>query len=176
LGLIDFGFGVQLGPLRAENLELYRNWRNDSSVRYWCRQSDLISQSEQVRWFERQDLDPTIKMYEILKVGGPVGVCGLTSMDLIARRAEFSLYIGPNHHRKGLGELGLRTLLAHGFNNYGLNGIWGETFEGNPAAALFEKVGMKKEGTRRQFYFKGGRYLDAHLYSILWPEWMGPLL
>jgi hypothetical protein len=37
--------------------------------------------------------------------------------------------------------------------------------------ALFEKVGMKREGKRRDFYFRDGAYHDAHLFSILRADW-----
>jgi ribosomal-protein-alanine N-acetyltransferase len=95
-----------------------------------------------------------------------LGVCGLTSMDLINRRAEFSLYIGPEFQGQGFGKNALKTLLAHGFRNYGLNRIWGESFEGNPAIAMFESLGFEPEGIRKEFYFKGGKFIDAYLFSI----------
>ena len=56
--------------------------------------------------------------------------------------------------------------------NQNLNVIWGETFEGNHAYDMFLKLGMKHEGTRRQFYFKEGKHIDAHLVSITRQEFM----
>jgi RimJ/RimL family protein N-acetyltransferase len=99
-----------------------------------------------------------------------VGVCGLTNMDLINRRAEFSLYVADPGQGKGYGEAALRALIAKGFNTYGLNCIWGEVFEGNPAIAMFERVGFKPEGRRREFYFREGRFIDAILISLLRSE------
>ena len=98
-------------------------------------------------------------------------MCGLTSIDYINSRAEFSLYIGHSYQRQGFAKDALKALLEVAFNEVNLNGVWGETFEGNHALNLFEKLGMKKEGTRRQFYFKGGKYIDAHLVSITREEW-----
>ena len=100
------------------------------------------------------------------KTWHPVGVCGLTDIDWINRRAEFSLYVAPEQHRKGLGHRALNLLFAEGFGTLNLNLIWGETFKGNPAAIMFLKAGMKKEGTRREFYYRNGIYTDAILYSI----------
>lgn len=105
----------------------------------------------------------------------PIGVCGLTSIDMEARKAEFSLYIGPEHQGKGYGSEALKLLLYHGFLNLGLNQIWGETFDKNPAAKMFEELGFKKDGTRRQFYMKSGKLIDCHLYSILRDEWVRSL-
>lgn len=101
-----------------------------------------------------------------------VGVCGLTSIDWINRRAEFSLYLGPEHQGQGLGEAALRALCAHGFNVLNLNCIWGEAFDGNPAIKMFERVGFKEEGRRRQFYYREGKYIDAVLFSLLRSEYV----
>lgn len=100
-----------------------------------------------------------------------VGVCGLTSIDLHNRRAEFSLYIAPALHGQGFGRKGLELLLTHGFKNLGLNVIWGEVFDGNPAAKLFRRLGFVKEGTRREFYFRDGKFIDAHIVSLTAGEW-----
>lgn len=172
--MIDFEFGVDLEALNAIQAERARKWRNDERIYKWCRQSDVISHADQMDWYERQRNDPTIKMYAIMQrheksaidADRVVGVCGLTSIDTLNRRAEFSLYIAPEYQRKGLAKAALKTLLRHGFENLNLHLIWGETFDGNPAAKMFEHLGFRHEGTRREFYFKAGRYIDAHLYSV----------
>ena len=99
-----------------------------------------------------------------------LGVCGLTSIDLINRRAEFSLYIEPRQHGNSYGKKALKTLCKFGFEDLGLNSIWGESFEGNHAASIFESLGFKHEGLRRAFYFKKGKFIGANLYSLLKSE------
>jgi RimJ/RimL family protein N-acetyltransferase len=160
---------------------MIRAWRNDYKVWRWCRQNDFISDIEQVRWFERQAADPSIKMYKIVvkfenlaedksKIV-TVGVCGLTSIDYINRRGEFSLYIAPAFQGNNFGRQALCCLLTHGFLNLGMHSIYGETFDGNPAIKMFESLGFRKEGTRREFYFRDGGFIDAHLYSMTEGEW-----
>ena len=164
--MIDFGYGVSLGTISKSQLEKLRKWRNHHEIWRWCRQNDLISEHDQDAWYSRIISDSTIKMYTISDHAQVVGVCGLTSIDLHNRRAEFSLYIGPEHQHKGHGRACLRSLLRHGFDNLGLNIIWGETFEGNHAYSMFESLGFLWEGTRRQFYYKAGNFVDAELYSV----------
>lgn len=164
--MIDFGYGVSLDRIRLVDLEILRQWRNDYRIWRWCRQNDLISEIDQDAWYERQAKDPSISMYKILDKNECIGVCGLTSIDYINRRGEFSLYIAPKYQTFGFSKMALKTLFRHGFSNIGLNRIWGETFEGNFAASLFEGMGMKKEGTRKEFYFRDGDFIDADLYSI----------
>lgn len=172
--MINHGYGVNLYRVSEYSTDLPR-WRNDERIRKWCRQNDVISMAHHKRWLLWQDTDPNTKMYEIHKVTSDtrlqhetiVGVCGLTSIDWFNCHAEFSLYIGPEHQRQGYARKALRTLLHQAFYGFGMANIYGECFEGNPAAKLFEQLGFKLEGTRRDFYFRNGQYIDAHLYSIL---------
>ena len=165
--MIDFGYGIQLRPFNKQDLTMAFQWRNDSRIWRWTRQSDLINWEDHLKWFGSIENNPKIKMYMICDEEGSIGVCGLTSIDMIHRHAEFSLYIDPDKHRRGFATQSLKTLLAHGFENLGLKSIWGETFEDNPAQFLFKKIGMKEEGVRREFYFKQGLYWDAILFSML---------
>lgn len=170
--MIDCGYGAVLGPLDKKYSVKIREWRNDYSIWRWCRQNDLISDQAQERWMQRQDEDPSIKMYSILVSGNIVGVCGLTSIDLYNRRAEFSIYIASEHQKKSYGKWALQTLIDHAFLNLNLNIVWGETVGENPAMEMFEKVGFQKEGVRREFYFKDGNYQDSTLFSIGLDRWI----
>lgn len=152
-----------------------RKWRNYPEIYEWCRQHTLLSETEHRKWLERIETDNSIKMYGIHKNAQPVGVCGFTSINLINRSAEFSLYIGLPFQGHGFGREALHRLLEHGFNEFGFNRIWGETFDKNPAVKTFEKIGMKKEGTLRQSYFKNGKFIDSHIYSILASEFFAKL-
>ena len=146
--------------------QLFR-WRNSPEVFKWCRQNDLINAKSHHAWYERQSVDPKIRMYLIREEAGvPVGACGLTDMDFINQRAEFSLYIDPAMQGQGYGKQALRLLCWHGFHAYPLKIIWGESFEGNHAVDMFKKVGFQQEGKRRDFYFREGRHIDAILFSI----------
>ena len=180
--MIDFGHGAALVNLKHEDSHKLRAWRNNMSIWKWCRQNDLIEYHEHHDWFEKQRTDPSIKMYQIqvgtigIGSGEPLnvaGVCGLTSIDTLNRRAEFSCYVGPEYQKKGYAKAALKTLFDHGFKNLGLKLIYCETFEGNPAIHLFENtLKMKREGVRRSFYFKDGKFIDAVLLSVLDTEWL----
>ena len=174
-------YEVSLGPLDSTHREVIRKWRNDFRIIEWTRQSDFISDLEQEVWFRNQASDQTIKMYSVnLRSDGKesqiIGVAGFTSIDLRNSRAEFSLYISPDLHRRGLGKIALKILFDHGFINLGFNQIYGETFDQNPAMKMFLSAGMRHDGTRRGFYFKNGKYIDAHLISITAEEHGKPRL
>ena len=175
---------ISLRRLRgATDGDLTFAWRNNPEIYKWCRQVDVLHPEPHKRWYDNQQLDPTVSMYMIEASVGidfnsrekiiPVGVCGLTGIDLINRRAEFSLYIAPDSQGCGFGEMALRALVAKGFKAYGLNCIWGEAFDGNPAIKMFNRVGFKEEGKRREFYFRDGKFVDAVLFSLLRSEYVG---
>ena len=172
--MIDFGYGVQLGPLRNEHVWEYFNARNDYSVWRWCRQFDVLREDEHEAWLLSVQTSKKNRMYEILDGERLCGVAGLTDIDPINQRAEFSLYVFPDCQQRGYGKSGLRTLIHHGFNNLNLNRIWGETYEGNPAYKMFEDLGFEKEGIRKEFYFREGRFIDAVLYSLGRAKWLKP--
>ena len=163
--MIGFGFNnIQLGSLQEKNLDQYRVWRNDKRIYRWCRQDDLVPEKAHTSWYH--SLNDKTKMYEVIKDNTLHGVCGLTDINKTHNHAEFSLYLGPSSQGLGLSLPALQTLFSHGFLNLGLNVIWGETFDGNRAAKVFDKLGMVVEGKRREFYYKDGRYWDCTMYSM----------
>ncbi len=121
--------------------------------------------------------DKTVKMYTLVLSSSKddkariVGVCGFTSIDYVNSRAEFSLYVSPEAQRNQIGTKGLRVLLEHGFKNHGFNVIYGEVFKGNPALGMFLTMGFVDEGTRREFYFRDGQFIDAIMISMKRSEW-----
>lgn len=168
--MIDFVEGVRLGTLERKHIPQLRAWRNDYGTWRSCRQNDLLNEVEHEAWFLKQANDPSISMYSIIQCGEIRGVCGFTSIDLLNRRAEFSLYIDHELKCDDVGFSALKTLISHGFSNLGLNHIFGESFDQDRTERL-ERAGFKKEGTRREYYFRSCQFVDAHLYSILRREW-----
>jgi RimJ/RimL family protein N-acetyltransferase len=110
---------------------------------------------------------PTVSDWDDLDPLTNIGVAGLTSIDRHNRSAEFSLYIAPEHQKKAYGAKALELLLYHGFEDMGLNRIWGEVFAGNPAMHMFQKLGFKAEGCLRDTYWKHGEFIDSHMISML---------
>lgn len=164
---------VRLRRLRPEDRKKTFDWRNMPDIYRWCRQNDVLHLLKHESWFTAQAQDNSMTMYGVESEDEKfVGVCGLTSIDNINGRAEFSLYIGPEFQGMGYGEAALRALCSKGFNDYRLNSIWGESFEDNPAIKMFFRVGFKEEGRRRQFYYRSGRYIDAILFSMLRDEYV----
>lgn len=168
---------IHLRRIEERDLSTLFDYRNDWRVYRWCRQRDALHRAGHKTWFEWQAHDQSVSMYAIVNGAyDAIGVCGLTDIDRVNSRAEFSLYIGPDWQGQGYGKGALVELLEKAFKVENLHLVWGETFDGNPAAKMFESLGFKRDGTRRQFYFREGHYTDAHLYSITRGEWITSLV
>lgn len=168
--MLNTGTDIWLRRIEEKDLKKVFDLRNNSKVYKWCRQNAPLHIANHKKWYEWQASDPSVDMFYAYMTNSDheyfVGVCGLTSIDMVNRRAEFSCYIDPEYQNRGYGKRTLITLFKYGFDSLGLNRIWGETFDGNPALGLFEKIGMEREGIRRDFYYRNGRFIDAHLVSI----------
>lgn len=153
-----------------KDLETLYQYRNAPDIWKWCRQYSPLHWDNHIAWFKNQSKDPKLSMFVIDAMDEslwPIGVVGLTDIDLVNRRAEFSCYVGPGWQALGVAQAALRCLFNHGFHDLGLNRIWGEVFDENPAFHIFtKKLGMEFEGTRKEFYYRDGRYINCHLISI----------
>lgn len=157
---------MRLRRIKDWDLKYLFEWRNDPAIYKWCRQFAPLHFQDHCDWLEKQRVDPKIEMFAMDVDDKLVGVCGLTDIDMVNRRAEFSLYVGPEYWHQGFAKDGLISLFEWGFHSLGLNRIYGESFDGNRAIKMFEKLGLEHEGTRRDFYYRSGNFVSAHLYSI----------
>ena len=163
---------MKLEPLKWDDLETLRTWRNDPRVMKWAaRQSSPITPEQQHAWYERiikcDDTDVMVAWEDDRRVA----VVTLSDIDNRHKRAEFGIYVDPNRQGQGIGKRALPLLLKVAFTGYGLETVWGETLDGNHAGKLFEACGMAHTGLRRSFYLKDGKHTDAHIYSVLRSEW-----
>lgn len=179
--MIDYGHGVVLDYVSNKDKDQFFHWRNDYSIWKWCRQNGPLTYTQHLNYWHLVDSCLDSKFFSIvgnestLGCATPqvktIGCAGLTSIDYLNSRAEFSLYIAPEHQKKGFGKKALKTLFSYGFGQLNMNSIWGETFQGNPALKMFLEIGMRKDGTRRSFYYRDGNYIDCDLVSVLRNEW-----
>jgi RimJ/RimL family protein N-acetyltransferase len=180
--MIDYGYGVRLENVTNQDKENFFHWRNDYRIWKWCRQKGPLSYSQHNYYWDlvegAQDKlffairAKTKKMNDSFET---LGCVGLTDIDHVNARAEFSCYIAPIYQKQGLGKHALRTLFNYAFKYLNLNSIWGETYDKNPAIDMFISLGMKVDGYRRAHYYRDGNFIDAHLISILKSEFKNEL-
>lgn len=122
-------------------------------------------------WFERHgDRHPVI----VAEAGGQV--LGWGSLSAYHARSAYrhtvenSVYVHHQHHRRGIGSLLLRELIARarGLGHRAI--IAGIDADQPGSAALHAKFGFAEVGRLRQVGFKFGRWLDVIYMELLLKE------
>ena len=95
---------------------------------------------------------------------GGLGFEGLGS----SHRAEIGYWLAKPYWGRGIMTDVVRKACVFAFDQYDLAKITAGVFAGNAASArVLEKCGFVREGYLRKHYLKGGRFIDAQLYSLL---------
>ncbi len=91
------------------------------------------------------------------------------------RRAELGYWLGAAEWGKGYATEASRALIEFGFAELVLARIYAQVLAGNESSCrVLEKLGMQREGTRRQHVRKGHRLHDVTLFGLLRDEWPTP--
>jgi len=103
-----------------------------------------------------------------------IGGVGLEHVSPENRGAVLGIAIGDKQFWDGgFGTDAMRVLCRFGFAMMNLHRIELEVFAENARAVhVYEKVGFRIEGTRRQASFKFGRYQDLHVMGLLEEEFV----
>lgn len=108
---------------------------------------------------------------EALRGGELVGAVGL-ELDQGNRQAELGYWIGRPYWNRGLATEAAGAVLRFGFEELGLNRIHAGHFAHNAASGrVLERIGMVREGCRRQHVRKWGRFVDLVVYGVLADEY-----
>jgi len=176
------GTGVRLRPLVAGDAEaMYASLDDPETLRLTGTQSSFTFEQVQrhCEHIERAEgrLDYAIEIAGEIAgevAGQPIGEAVLNCVDDINRSASFRIAIWKNDDRnKGIGTETTRLLVRHGFETDGLNRIELEVYSFNPRARrVYENIGFRLEGTRRQALLWNGEAVDAHMMALLRSEFL----
>jgi len=104
--------------------------------------------------------------------GQIVGESVLNDLDEPNLSCGFRLWISGARDR-GLGTEAVRLSVAHAFAS-GLHRVELEVYDFNPRARhVYEKVGFRLEGTKRQALRFDDEWVDCHIMGLLASEWTG---
>jgi RimJ/RimL family protein N-acetyltransferase len=97
------------------------------------------------------------------------GAIGINLQDDVNRfSAEMGYWIGELFWRKGIATTSLKAFTEFSFNNFDINRIFANVFEGNAASEkVLLKAGYHKEATLRKAVYKEGKFIDQYIYAIL---------
>lgn len=169
--------GYSLIPIRKENMEPIRVWRN--AQMHILRQQTPISPEEQQKYFS-DVLQPTFTMdeppqilfgYYLGKLF--IGYGGLTHIEWASKRAEISFLLDTprNTYPKNFQEdfrHYLKLIMNIAFSELKLHRLFTETYSFRTDVMLpLEEAGFRLEGRLREHVFKRGQWMDSMMHGII---------
>ena len=111
---------------------------------------------------------------EVREGGALVGDLAFKVSEAEPREAEVGFSLAPGHQGRGYGTEALRALLGYAFGTLALHRVYAVTDALNaPAAALLERVGMRREAHYVENTWFKGAWGSELLYAMLEREWAG---
>ena len=124
--------------------------------------------------FEKGD---SMSLAVCLKDGSLIGAAGLMNFRTEHKRGEIGYWIGKDYWGLGYCTEAVGEVVRCGFEQLGLNRIYGHHFSRNVASGrVMGKTGMKHEGCLRQHYIHQGKFEDIEYWGLLKGEWEGQTL
>lgn len=144
-----------------------REWLSEPGVLKWFPMGDPPEVEDAIRhWigFSRYKCSLTA-----VANGVP---CGLTTLYLmpyrkVAHQCLFSIIVDKAHRGKGVGTLLLNNLIHLAKEQFRLEVLYLEVYEGNPAISLYRKFGFKEVGFQQYFIKEDGKYLGKTIMERL---------
>jgi RimJ/RimL family protein N-acetyltransferase len=173
-------YGERIRFRHAERADLpqFVDWLNDPDVRQGISMYLPMSLAEEEQWFEGMLQRPPNERIFVIEIRDGdgwrmIGSTGFHEIDWRNQKAEFGILIGEKSEwNKGYGTEAACLMLRHGFETLNLHRIQLKVFSDNPRAIrAYEKAGYVLEGRQREAAYRGGRYLDDLLMSVLRHEW-----
>jgi RimJ/RimL family protein N-acetyltransferase len=153
-----------------EEPQVFR-WFNDPEVTEFLTLRYPLSHRQEREFLERADVPGFHGAhFAIDTLGGEfIGGCSLEDCRPENREATLGIAIGEKGFWDGgYGTDAMRVLCRFGFDMMNLHRIQLEVFRGNERAIhVYEKVGFRVEGHRREAFWKYGRYHDLTMMGLL---------
>lgn len=169
------GEKVFLRLIEEEDMPLRAAWINDADIQSTLNYDVPTSASKTRAWFHKAQMDPSRREFTIFTAADnrPIGFCGIFNIQVPVMKGELHCVIGEKRFQHGgYGTEAYRLLTNYGFQELGLNRIFGYQLTQNVAAhRCVEKLGWKREGLLRQDIFSHGALHDRYVVAITRDDW-----
>lgn len=130
--------------------------------------------AELERWYAtRAEHDDRLDLSIVeRRTGSWAGEAVLNDLDPDNLSCGFRILLaGPAFYGRGLGTEAARLILEYAFERVGLHRVELEVYAFNPRARhVYEKLGFRPEGTKRDALRWDGQWVDAYLMARLAPD------
>ena len=102
------------------------------------------------------------------RTGAWSGEVVINEWDPDNRSCSFRIALSQHARNRGLGTEATRLIVDHVFDELPVNRLELEVYAFNPrAVAIYEKVGFRREGVRRDALLWDGEFVDAIMMSVI---------
>jgi diamine N-acetyltransferase len=126
-------------------------------------------------WYSKIQNDPTKFVFAICRKDNNdyIGNVAVTSIDYINSHGMFSIFLANKDNRsKGIGTEATKLMLEFIYGRLNLNKVYLKCSpEYIEATKMYHKLGFKQDGILRSHEYKGGKYHDKLLFSLLVEEY-----
>ena len=163
--------------LYEDNENMLRNWIADEKIQsmysepvYTTKEAVQELLNKYIISYQNPDY---YRWAIILKDNGEcIGQIAYFLVDSKNNFAEMEYCIGSDFQNRGLATEATRAIIAYGFESINLHKVQICHKSINlPSKRVIEKSGFTYEGTLRDYFFIGGKYVDRLYYSILRSEY-----
>jgi RimJ/RimL family protein N-acetyltransferase len=165
------GKKITLKAIEEQDLILLHEWANDTQTQ------DIMgdihfpsSMSFHKEWFDKLKND---KLNQRLAIHTPdlglIGLSTIINIDWKNNHSWHGIFLGNKDIRgKGYGIDSVMATMRYAFDELHMERLDGSMIEYNETSINFycNKLGWKKEGIRRNYYFRKGRYWDQVIVGI----------
>lgn len=166
----DIGFR----SVERSDIETIRKEHNDESVLLMLRDPRIISEVQQIRWWEKISGSSSNTVYCIFH-GSPenvIGVWKLQDLDDTNRCTEMGMDIFKEFRGQGFGLKSFRMIFKYIFENLNVHTIYAKVGAYNETSLIAaQKAGYKISGKIPESLFRMGKYWDNILLSITFDEY-----
>lgn len=174
--MLSFG-AVNLWKLEKADLGHHYRWANNDTLRRLVGGPPRPRNFQDLEaWHQTVQQDPKQEIYSVKSWDAQVlGWLQLFSLDPICGSVEVGVVVDEEHWGRGIGHDALVAAVKYAFEDLRLHRVGAEILAVNlPSKRLFEGLGFRLEGTRREAFFTSGRYLDVECYGLLSREFVLP--
>ena len=170
------GTQVHLRVLTEQDVQgNYSSWLNDPEITLYNSHGRFPMTADKLLGYvtaaKLSDHDLVLAVVDKV-TSAHIGNISLQNINWIDRNAELAFLLGDKSYwGKGVMFEAGALLINHGFKLLNLHRIYcGTSAENLGMQKLAIKLGMEKEGIRKQAIFKNGKYVDIIEYGILSPN------
>lgn len=165
------GKKVTLRAVEEADLLILHKWANDPTTQDIIGNIHLPSSFEyQKNWFKNLQTDILNQRFAIeTEELGIIGLSSIIQIDWRNSHAWHGIVLGDKDIRgKGYGFDAVMATMRYAFDELNMERLDGSMIEYNELSINFycEKLGWKKEGIRRNYYFRRGQYWDQIIVGI----------